>query len=84
MPDNSSDQVNSIGVEVLYRMGYRICHASNFTLASSVLKDILNGKVVLNERIERAIRALEYAPLSRSDFVLLRKSENSSGDEKTS
>lgn len=66
-----TDYGASIGVKTLYQMGYRVCHAKNIAIAVNVLKDVSQGRPILNERMAAAIRALEYAPLSSAQFILL-------------
>lgn len=60
-----------VGVGVLYRLGYRVVHLKNIVLAQDILKRIASGNAVLNDDIMRALSALDYAPLSQSDVIVL-------------
>ncbi|MEM1104413.1 MAG: hypothetical protein AAF719_01160 [Pseudomonadota bacterium] len=60
--------IKSIGLSTLYELGYRVCHSQNVSIAANTLRRVKDGAVTHDE-IDKAIRALEYAPLSQANVV---------------
>lgn len=65
---------NAIGVRILHRLGYRVCHAKNVAMATETLRKVKAG-VVKHSDIDKAIAALQHAPLSQHDFIALANKE---------
>lgn len=65
-----------ISLQTLHKLGYRVCHAKNIGKASSVLKRIATGRAVLTADIDAAARALDYAPLSQHDVIVIQKDQH--------
>ena len=66
-----------ISVKTLHELGYRITHAKNIALAAQTLRRVKMG-AVNHDDLDRAIMALEHAPVSDSTKVVGGK-ENAEG-----
>ena len=60
---------NVIGLQVLYELGYRVCHAKNISTAVHVLEKMADGKAVNMDDVRAALAALRYAPLSQANVI---------------